>query len=82
MFYCVKWPIVQSKDCTDTGEAGETRRPELGLVECVTPTTQAAGKAGTLASFRLHQPGKIPRPRDRAPSIPYFRLLMHTPQSS
>ena len=29
-FYCVKGPIVQSKDCTDTGGVRETKRPESG----------------------------------------------------
>lgn len=60
-----------------------TGRPELGLIECVTPTTQAADKAGTPTSFKLHQPGRFPPIQDsnRALSIPYSKPLKHTPQT-
>lgn len=46
--YCVKRPIVQSKDCTDTGRVRETQRPELedgGVASCSLwpPVIQAVG---------------------------------------
>lgn len=46
--YCVKRPIVHSKDCTDTNRVRETQRPELeggGVASCPlrSPVIQAVG---------------------------------------
>lgn len=59
MVYCVKRPIVQSKDCTDTGRVRDPQRPELGdggVVPCSLwpPVTRAGAGAGRIERLPPH----------------------------